>query len=218
MGKLRNNQKGFTAVEVLLVILILVVVGAVGYMVYHNDHKTKTVSTTNTSSNKPTTSTKSSTSTTTATTDPTANWTPYTNSSGGYSLKYPTTWSTAANASSCSSSLLLLGANSSSVGSCNTNNFGQITVTWQPVKAPCGLDSSDWTVNSTQSVTVSGVSGTETTGTSKVATTVPAGTSTVQYCFITKGNMYVADYSELSSYPNVLSDFNLMVTKTLTFN
>lgn len=64
MGKLRNNQKGFTAVEVLLVILILVVLGAVGYMVYHNDHETKTVNTADTSSNKPATTAKTSTSTT----------------------------------------------------------------------------------------------------------------------------------------------------------
>jgi Tfp pilus assembly protein PilV len=64
VGKLKNNQKGFTAVEVLLIVLILVVIGAVGYMAYRNDHKTKTVSTTNTSTNKPATSTtKTSTST-----------------------------------------------------------------------------------------------------------------------------------------------------------
>jgi hypothetical protein len=29
--------------------------------------------------------------------------------------------------------------------------------------------------------------------------------------------MYIANYTVLSSYPNVLSDFNTMVTKTLSF-
>lgn len=64
MGKLQNIQKGFTAVEVLLVILILVVLGAVGYMVYHNDHKTTNANVATTSSNKPA---KSTTKTTTNT-------------------------------------------------------------------------------------------------------------------------------------------------------
>src|ERR1017187_5703637 len=40
MNKIFKNQKGFTAVEGLLIVLTLVVIGAVGYMVYHNDHKT----------------------------------------------------------------------------------------------------------------------------------------------------------------------------------
>jgi Flp pilus assembly pilin Flp len=46
MNKISKNEKGFTAVEGLLIILILVVIGAVGYMVYHNDHKNKTTSVT----------------------------------------------------------------------------------------------------------------------------------------------------------------------------
>jgi hypothetical protein len=61
VGKLQNNQKGFTAVEGLLIVLIIVVIGAVGYMVYHNDHKTKTVSVSTTASNKPATTTKTTT-------------------------------------------------------------------------------------------------------------------------------------------------------------
>lgn len=61
MGKLKYDQKGFTAVEGLLIVLILVVIGAVGYMVYHNDHKAKTISTTNTSTTKPTTTAKTTT-------------------------------------------------------------------------------------------------------------------------------------------------------------
>lgn len=41
MGKLKNNQSGFGAVEGILVLVIVVLIGVVGYMVYHN-HKTKT--------------------------------------------------------------------------------------------------------------------------------------------------------------------------------
>jgi Tfp pilus assembly protein PilV len=48
MNKTLKNQKGFTLIEALLIILILVVIGGIGYMVYHNDHKTKAVTTSNT--------------------------------------------------------------------------------------------------------------------------------------------------------------------------
>jgi uncharacterized protein (UPF0333 family) len=61
MNKIYKNQKGFTAVEGLLIVLILVVIGAVGYMVYHNNHKFKTVSVSTTANNKPALSTKTTT-------------------------------------------------------------------------------------------------------------------------------------------------------------
>lgn len=41
MNKLSRNQKGFTAVEGLLIILILAVIGFGGYYVYHTNQKTK---------------------------------------------------------------------------------------------------------------------------------------------------------------------------------
>lgn len=59
MGKLKDNQKGFGAVEAVLVLVIVILIGVVGYMVYRNHHKTTTASvattsskSTNTASNK----------------------------------------------------------------------------------------------------------------------------------------------------------------------
>jgi archaellum component FlaF (FlaF/FlaG flagellin family) len=49
MNKLITKNNGFTAVEGLLIVLILLVIGGIGYMVYHNDHKNKTVAESNTS-------------------------------------------------------------------------------------------------------------------------------------------------------------------------
>ena len=40
MGELKNNQKGFSAVELILVCVALVLIGAVGWMVYKGHHKT----------------------------------------------------------------------------------------------------------------------------------------------------------------------------------
>jgi Tfp pilus assembly protein PilV len=66
MSIISKDQKGFTAVEALLIILILAVIGFGGYYVYHTNHKTKTVSTTTTaektSSQKTSATTPSSTS------------------------------------------------------------------------------------------------------------------------------------------------------------
>lgn len=39
MGRLRNNQSGFSAVEGILIIAVVVLVGVVGYMVYKNHYK-----------------------------------------------------------------------------------------------------------------------------------------------------------------------------------
>jgi hypothetical protein len=40
MGKIKNNQKGFTAVELLLVIIIIILMVFVCWFIYHTDHKT----------------------------------------------------------------------------------------------------------------------------------------------------------------------------------
>ena len=91
MIKISRNQRGFTAVEGLLIILILVVIGAVGYMVYHNNHKTKSatiVTTTTASSIK---HNKSSLPASTITAGPTANWKTYTNNNLGFSFAFPDT-------------------------------------------------------------------------------------------------------------------------------
>ena len=89
MNKLSKNQKGFTAVEGLLIILILVVIGGVGYMIYHNNHKSKVVSAvTSTTTNK----TASSTSTVSKIPNFPAvynGWSNYCISSVGLCLKYP---------------------------------------------------------------------------------------------------------------------------------
>jgi prepilin-type N-terminal cleavage/methylation domain-containing protein len=43
MNKLNQNEQGFSAVELIMVIVIIVLIGAVGYFVYKNDHQTTRV-------------------------------------------------------------------------------------------------------------------------------------------------------------------------------
>lgn len=158
------------------------------------------------------------------TADPTANWIAYASSDSKVSLKYPKTWVTATHPELCSTGVLLLGSDSNSVGKCGSEDFGQVSVTWQPAHATCGdLSSDNTTVNAKENVTVSGVSGLKQTTTVKAGGepqlgNPPVGAKSVNYCFNTGGYTYVANYTKLSTYPDALTDFNLMVTKTLKFD
>ncbi|HSX07503.1 MAG TPA: prepilin-type N-terminal cleavage/methylation domain-containing protein [Candidatus Saccharimonadales bacterium] len=87
MGKHSANEKGFTVVELILVLMVVALIGAAGFLVYKKHHdKTKAtpVATTNTS----TTQTK-----TTPTPDAYAGWTSCKDATEGLSFKYPSAWS-----------------------------------------------------------------------------------------------------------------------------
>ncbi|MHB1864777.1 MAG: hypothetical protein ACYCPS_01255 [Candidatus Saccharimonadales bacterium] len=90
MGKLHNNENGFSAVEVILVVVIVALIGAVGWLVYKDHHKTSTVNTSNAPAAKPATSTKTTVTTTTPA-SPYAGWKTYT-STFGFSFHYPSSW------------------------------------------------------------------------------------------------------------------------------
>jgi Tfp pilus assembly major pilin PilA len=68
MGKLRNDETGFSAVEVILVLVIVALIGAVGFLVYKNHTKATTpVAKTSTNSTATKTATKPTTTTPQAT-------------------------------------------------------------------------------------------------------------------------------------------------------
>ena len=84
MGKIRSDQSGFSAVEVVLVLVIVALVGVVGFMVYKNHHKS-TGATSSTSAKSGNTSKKTAS-------DPYAGWNNYTDTAKLYSVKYPSDW------------------------------------------------------------------------------------------------------------------------------
>lgn len=87
MNKIPKNQKGFGAVEAILILVIIILIGVIGWLVYKNHHKsTTTKNTATTSSSKP----KSTTSSTSN--NPYAGWNTYTSKLGGFTLKYPASW------------------------------------------------------------------------------------------------------------------------------
>ena len=90
MGKLQKDQKGFSAVEVVLVLVIVALVGAIGFLVYKNQHKTKAAPVASTTTTKSTTTTPTKTVTAP---DPYAGWKTYTSPlNSGLSFKYPADW------------------------------------------------------------------------------------------------------------------------------
>jgi prepilin-type N-terminal cleavage/methylation domain-containing protein len=78
-----KKQKGFSAVEVILVLVIVALIGVVGYMAYKSHHKAAT-----TTSAKAAAPTKKAA----TTADPYAGWQSFCSDLGGLCLKYPSTW------------------------------------------------------------------------------------------------------------------------------
>jgi hypothetical protein len=222
-----NKQRGFTVVEGLLIFIIIGIIGGTSWYVVHANSKTNdTLNNAGLGSAVKSAKKKQISPVTVAPADPTANWITYSSKTGKYLLKYPPSWTKAVPVSGCDvdDSLLLLGGNSNSAGKYCSDGDGQITITWRQDRALCGdLDSESWDTNSKESVTVSGVKGTKIIATAKdqgqqLLGSVPEGTKTVQYCFVANNMTYIADYTKLSAYPDVLNDFDLMVAKTLKFS
>src|SRR5260221_2473378 len=82
MQTVKNNQSGFGAIELALVVIVLVLLGATGWIVYQRQATPSSTSTTTTNTTKPPT----------ITTDPTANWKRVDSIGGAYSMKVPDGW------------------------------------------------------------------------------------------------------------------------------
>lgn len=93
MNKLRKNESGFSAVEVILALIIVALICVVGYMVYKNHHKTNTAVATKKSS--------SQTSTTSKPTNPYAGWLTCNDTTLGVHFRYPASWSESGRADDC---------------------------------------------------------------------------------------------------------------------
>jgi Tfp pilus assembly protein PilE len=76
MNKISQSEKGFTAVEALLIILILAVISFGGYYVWHTQHTT----------------TNTSATTSTAASNPYVGWKFYTLKQEKLTFRYPSTW------------------------------------------------------------------------------------------------------------------------------
>lgn len=209
---------------IIIVVLLVAAVSGAGWYVYNNHNKTKVERTGGTNSYA--TTSKSASTVAPVTVDLTAGWTAYSNAKGAFSLKYPVSWVTATNPELCSDGIVLLGPNAASVGKCGSDFIGQIYVTSSDgdSRTDRKLSSSLYVDITTESVTVTGVTGQKQTGTSKDTSgmeaigSVPDGSKNIIYIFYTNGKTYVAQYIQRPTDTDVHSDFDLLVTKTLKFS
>ncbi len=221
MKTIKNNESGFSAVELVLIIALVVALGVIGWLVYRNQKKTSTAPVTNTTTavQKPAPATPA--------VDPTAKWTAYSDATGKFSLRYPTTWVTATSPELCSPGILLLGPTKNTVGRCASEGFGQVHVMSNDGDSRNTNELGSGYVNvEKKDVTVANIVGKKESGVAKGQVTPDSpglgaledGTIVVNYIFFTNGKTYVAGYTQNVGDSDVLSDFNLLVTKTLTFS
>jgi hypothetical protein len=222
---MKRNQGGFSVVAGLLIFIIVAIIGGTGwYVMQANKNTDATLNKAGLG-----TATKSAKKTAPAPApqaDPTANWTAYSSQSGQFSLKYPSTWVKSANNQYCDNNgFLLLGPNTQSVGHCQSDNSGQMYITslTGDKRDENKLSGSIFPDLLSKVVSVDNVQGERLSGTSNGSGqgigygTDDKGAKVVIYLFYTNGQTYVASYYQ-NNYPDVLGDFDLMVTKTLKFS
>lgn len=206
VGRLKTVQRGFSTIELLVVLVVVGALGFTGWYVWNAQTASKT---------QPIP---------TKATDPYAGWNTYSDANGHYSLRYPKSWVRAAHPELCSAEILLIAPTTASVGRCASESAGEVYVQWaaqDPAMCP-DFTSADYTSITKDSVTVSGVRGVKQSGVAKAGNNlgfagIDAGTVLVQYCFTTRGKTYTANYMQLPSYPDALTEFNTIITKTLRF-
>lgn len=221
------NQNGFTAFELTLLVLVLAALGFSGYMVWQNNKSSgnndNSVITQNDTVKKDQL----------VPVDPTKDWQSYTSPDKKFSVKFPQNWETAANQEFCSEGLVLIGVkmpgSQSSVGKCASDGasaFGQMAITTRTDRTDLSLcgHSTDgsWSVGAMEDITVAGFKAVKSSATytsdDEDMGGYPKGTTSVQYCFVANNVQYIASYTKFSDYPDVLTDFNTMVTKTFKLN
>jgi Tfp pilus assembly protein PilV len=217
-----KNQKGFSVVEILIIVVVLGLIGFGGWYVWNRNSTKKSEGTKTTQQAEAPASEAEEE----EAPDPTAGWVAYSNEPGDFSFKHPATWVQAANPERCSEGLVLFAPVQESLGRCASESGGQIQVSSVPgdERPSYAFNEAYYKNKTNEAVTVEGVAG------SKLSATVsgmeqevfvgswPDNTKLVRYVFFTKNKTYLATYVQQPTYPDALSDFNLLVTKTFKFS
>lgn len=221
---MKNNEQGFSALEIILIVVIVAMVGGVSWFVWNSKNKTNATynnSTNATTSVKPAKGTATKTSPTPL--DPTSSWTPYGDTSNKLSLRYPTTWVKATHPELCSAGILLLGPTAQSVGACGSGNVGEVEIVAQEGDQRTtngGFSTPDYSDIQSSTVNVDSVGGKKYSATlvqPSLGADMAPGTKMVAYEFYSNGKTYDFSYRQAPTYPDALSDFDLLVTKTVKF-
>lgn len=219
---LRKNQSGYGAIEAVLIVVVVGIIGGVGWYVWKSQNETKdTLDNLSSAQNDPQKAEKKAE----PAVDPTKDWIVFKSDKGKFTLKHPPSWVTAKDLDYCGGRALLVGADEKSVGVCASENGGQMVIQSMDGDNTSNYQLKNGFVNvKSSTININGMDGTKSIGEAKGQQDgegipgLPDGTKVVSYSFFSKGITYTAMYTQLASYPNVLSDFELLVTKTLQFN
>jgi hypothetical protein len=169
-------------------------------------------------------------------TDETADWITFVSPSGGFSLRHPRHWAVGPKQSQyCAKAEVSFtaGADADLVEDCGTEYFGQIYVSFeegnQLGKHKIETDKEFYRNLSRRKVMVDNIEGTRESGAAigqssekfeekYVLLGLPDGTKVVVYSFYVHGRTYMAEYNHRIGEPDILRDFDLMITKTLKFS
>jgi hypothetical protein len=228
-----GNQKGLSSVEALLILVIILNLGSVGYSRLEAGKSQGIASEASQIGAKQTTQQKDLP----EKTDATADWITFVSSQRGFSLRHPKYWAVGFKEPQyCFGSGVsdfVAGADADLVAQCGSEYKGQIYVSSeegnQLGKHKLETDKDFFESFSSQKVTVANIKGTRKSGTAKgqfsekfeekyVLPGLPDGTKVVIYSFYTHGRTYVAEYNHRIGEPDILRDFDLMITKTLKFS
>jgi hypothetical protein len=224
-----RNQKEFSLVEALLILVVAGIIGGAGCGMYGDrkdaGKRTDNAGSASVSGAEQTGGQKGRP----AEPDETAGWEPYISAEGKFSLRHPKNWVRPANPEDCTPGLFMAGANAESAGACASDSFGQIYVSSTEgdhiSDHKLATNAYPYQNVTSQQAPADNIKGTRETGTAKGQMSeqfampgLPDGTKVVVYSFYAHGRTYVAQYTQRSGDPDVLRDFDLMVTKTLKFS
>jgi hypothetical protein len=224
-----RNQTGFSSAGTLLILVIVGIIGGAGC----NAQKVRQEAGKNPdaagSASEPGAGQTGQQKSQPAEIDETADWTPYISAEGKFSLRHPKIWARPTEPELCTPGLFMAGADAKSVGQCASDNFGQIYVSSTEGRRlnEHKLTTSNYPYQNITSrkATVDNIEGWLETGTAMGQTDekfempgLPDGAKVVVYSFYAHGRTYAAQYTQRIGDPDVLRDFDLMVTKTLKFS
>jgi hypothetical protein len=223
-----KNQKGLSLVEVLLILASAMIIGAVGCSRQEAGKSQANAGGTTTPEAKQIQQQK----VLPEKTDETADWITYVSPKGGFSLRHPKQWKVGPKQPQyCTDieSSFTAGANADLVAECGSEYFGQIFIT-----STEGNHLSDHKLATSlypyqnitsQKVAIDQVEGSREAGAAKGQMDekfempgLPDGAKVVIYSFYAHGRTYVAKYEQKNDDPDILRDFDLMITKTLKFS
>lgn len=147
MGKLQKDEKGFSAVELVLVLVIVALIGVIGWFVYKNHNKTTNNSSVSSTSN----SSASTQPKTTSAPDPYTGWQTYSSSSLGVSFKYPANWTAQVGEPQCTGAVLVsvtpsstdISSAASAIGNTSLKKYTILVNQYGTQSSKCAADGND---------------------------------------------------------------------------